>query len=39
MIYGSDATAELQVIGALLLFAYSACEEAESVGYSKLNLI
>jgi len=31
MRYGCNATADLQVIGALLLFGYSAGEDAESV--------
>jgi hypothetical protein len=39
MSHGSKTTAELQLIRALLLFGYSACEDAESVGYSSPNLI
>jgi len=39
MSYGSNATADLQMIRALLLLGYSACEDAESVGYSNPNLI
>jgi hypothetical protein len=39
MSYGSNATAELQEIRAVLLFGHSAGEDAESVGYSNPNLI